>query len=418
MSWHEGNITRRTLLKRVGIAGAAVGLGTGIVLGRRGGGDETGRYLPGFNDDFVSYSHSDFALDTMRKLEAAGGRVIRFGIDWGDVQAGGEDSFDWSATSDLHTQALRFGVRLLPTLYGCPEWAEPTVTARRRPGEVPDLPPPYFRTCSREYDPAFGAFADATLKHFDAFTLYRDRPRLIVGVEILNEPNAWRFGDVPAGRVRELSEAAAARVGASEAAGEFSGPMRVISGGLAPLGALEPGNPTGYPERPSWQDYLAEIVGDGTTPFDVGTHSYETSRPPEGVLSAPEDESSDPFARGRQFASWRAEGIVDRIDEALEIAPGDLWLTETGASSASTWPEDIFSPAYRAAHGEAMQAETLASVADALRSRPRCRAMIVHRLFSDDRAEPPGTTHYQDGVYDSIDGRSKLAVEALAEAWS
>ena len=49
--------------------------------------------------------------------------------------------------------------------------------------------------------------------------------------------------------------------------------------------------------------------------------------------------------------------------------------------------------------------------------------MIVHRLYSDDEAEPPpgdgqDSSHYQSGVYESIDGPPKLAVEALADAWA
>ena len=416
----QARLTRRTLLKRAGMTGAAIGLGAVVLSQTVGGGDgesgENESYLPGFNDDFVSYSHSGFADATMRKLKARGGRAIRFGIDWGQVQAAGRDTFDWSATNDLYSQALKYGVQMLPTLFGCPEWADPVVTASRWPGNDPELPPDYFRTCSADYDPDFGRFADQALRHFDAFSRYRGRNRVVTGVEILNEPNVWTFGAVPAGRLRELCDAAAARVDQSQKAGAFSGPMWVISGGPAPAVALEPDNQLGYPVRPSWQEYLSELVGDGEIGFDVGMHAYETAKPPEGVLTDPED-SSDPFDRGRQYATWRAERIVEQIDEALEIVPGDLWLTETGASSAPVWPSDVFSPGYRGAHGQAMQAETLTGIADAISSRPRCRSMFVHRLFSDDRAEPPGTAHFQDGVYDSIDGKPKEAVEALAAAW-
>ena len=49
--------------------------------------------------------------------------------------------------------------------------------------------------------------------------------------------------------------------------------------------------------------------------------------------------------------------------------------------------------------------------------------MLVHRLFSDELAEPPpsessDSPYYQYGVYDSINGRPKLAVEALAQTWA
>ena len=163
----------------------------------------------------------------------------------------------------------------------------------------------------------------------------------------------------------------------------------------------------------------------GTAPpeFDVGFHSYELSKPPPGTLTTPEDNPPQPYARAVEFAIWQASQIVGLIDQALEITDQDIWLTETGASSASTWSQDIFSPGYRLAHGQEIQAEVLSGVANALKATTRCRAMLVHRLFSDELAEPPpsessDSPYYQYGVYDSINGRPKLAVEALAQTWA
>lgn len=377
-------------------------------------------YLPGFNDDFVSYSGAGLAGSVMPKLKAAGGQAARIGVDWGLVQPDGPESWDFSSIEAIRIQAMVAGVQILPTVYGCPDWAGPVITASPRTGRQ-TYPADYFRTCSPEYDPDFGRFADRTIRHFDAPAFSGDAPRLIPGVEILNEPNFWTFGDVPAGRLIELTSAAAEAVAASARQGAFSAGMRVISGGLAPLSALAPGEGA-FPARPSWQEYLG-VLSEAGGDFDIGFHSYETAQPPAGTLTIPERNPEDAFGRARQFAEWQSNRIVGKVDAALAITSRDVWVTETGASSAATWPDDIFTAGYRLAHGERIQAEVLTRVAAALESRPRCRSMIVHRLFSNDEAEPPtgsneSSDYYQYGVYDAIDGAPKLAVAALAAEWS
>jgi hypothetical protein len=410
----RARLTRRSLLKRAGLIGAAIVAG-GVVLERTVlQKDESSSYLSGFNDDFVAYSTSDFAGSVMEKVQAAGGQSVRIGVDWGAVQAEGAQSFDWSPYNALHAQALIAGVQILPTIFGCPAWANPVSTSP----ETADFP-----VCSREHDDDFGRFAFATARHFDAPARVRsDLPTVISAVEILNEPNIVTFGAIPAGRLFELSQAAAQAIAAGNESGAFSEPITVVSGGLAPVIPVAPGNAGGFTPRPSWQDYLTEMLAAGSPEFEVGIHSYETAKPPPGTLTEPEDNSSDPYARAGQFAGWQADRIIDRIDQALDLTTRDIWVTETGASSAGIWSKDIFSPGYREAHGQKIQADVLTRVAEALGSRPRCKAMIVHRLFSNDEAEPPPTAsedsvHYQNGVYESIDGKPKLAVAALAEAW-
>lgn len=364
----------------------------------------------------------------MPKIELAGGRAARVGVDWGLVQPDGPDSWDFSSIEPVRIQAMLAGVQILPTVFGCPEWAQPVVTAAPR-GRRRELPEAHFRTCAPRFDPDFGRFADRTLRHFDAPSRNEGRPRQVSGVEILNEPNFWTFGDVPVGRLLDLTGAAWEAVEASARAGAFSAPMRVISGGLAPVSALGPGEGA-FPPRPSWQEYLAELDASGAG-FDLGFHSYETGRPPAGTLTVTEENPDDPFARAGQFAAWQADQIIGKIDAALEITSRDIWVTETGASSAATWPVDIFTPEYRREHGQQIQAEVLGRIADALKDRPRCRSMFVHRLFSNDAAEPlpsragadpslqtGASDYHQYGVYDSIDGAPKLAVARLASVWA
>lgn len=417
-------MTRRRLLKRAGMAGAAVILGGAIVIDRTGESpdDSDIAFLPGFNDNFVEYSHSDLGNRTMARVSSCGGRCVRFGIDWGTVQADGPEHYDWSNYDPLFLQVLVHGLELMPTITGCPDWADPVTTTKGISGHMPRVPPSYNRSCDPRHDGDFGRFADATLRHFDAFSKDRDWPRAISAVEILNEPNIWNIGEMPPQRLAELAGAAADQVAASEADGAYSGPMRVISGGLSSLAGLAERDRPGQLVHAPWEDYLGELVAGGTG-FDVGFHSYEISKPPAGILTIPEENPEDPSGRARQFAEWQAAGIVERIDVATSIASTDIWVTETGASSASTWSQDIFTPSYRAANGQAIQALALSRIAGALKSRDRVRSMLVHRLYSDDTAEPPpdhdsDSPHYQDGVFQAIDGPPKTAVAALAEAWN
>lgn len=420
-------LTRRKLLKRAGIYGAALGIAgmvkTADQLGARSVSEPKFPYLTGFNDDFVSYSKSGFASATLDRVKSCAGRCIRFPVDWGDVQQESRTSFNWSSYDPIFGQALAAGVQLLPVILGCPEWANPVVTAARRDDLDPPYPADIYRTCSPSFDFAFADFVDQTLRHFDFFSKQHGYPTVVSGAEILNEPNLWSFGAVPAARVFQLTSASAAKVAASQAAGAYSGKMRVISGGPAPVLGIGPDNPKGHPPRPSWQRYLGDLVKSGPVNFDVGFHSYETSKPPDEILTIPEDNPSDPFARAREFANWQASRIVARFDEASTITSRDIWLTETGASSACIWSSDIFSSSYRAAHGPSIQAAVLAGIADSLKSRPRCRSMFVHRLYSDNLLEPPPTpasnsNHYQDGIYDSVNGNPKVAPFVLAERWS
>lgn len=420
----EISLTRRSLIKRIGVAGIAILLGGALVARRATEGEaETLSYLPGFNDDFLVYATSDIADTTMSRVASCGGRCVRFGVDWGVVQAEGPDQFDFTPYDQLYIQVLSHGLQLLPTVTGCPDWADPVTTTKGLPGSTPQVPPPYYRSCDPRHDHSFGRFVDATLQHFDAITRLYEVPPVISGVEITNEPNIWNIGEMPASRLRELASAAASEVARSQEAGAFSGPMRVISGGISSLAGLTEPDVLGNRVHPPWEDYLTELVADGPVEFDVGFHSYEISKPPAGTLTVPETDPAAPHGRMQEFAEWQASEIVARIDRAAAIVPTDIWVTETGASSASIWSTDIFSPTYRAVHGEAIQAYVLALVASALESEPRVRSMLVHRLYSDDEAEPPPTpdsdsAHYQDGVYDSIDGNPKAAVATLTQSWS
>jgi len=415
------SLTRRKFLRRAGGYGAALGATSAFGLFQAGEAQASPpNYLTGFNDDFNGYAGTSYASATLDRVKFCNGKAIRIGVNWADVQAGGPSSYDWTNYDTIYAQALGKGVQILPTVFGCPSWANPQVTAPPHPktGLYPD---PAYRTCHPSYDSAFGNFVDQVVRHFDFFTKYYGLSKVITGVEITNEPNLWTFGSVPSSRLRDLTTAAANAVATSQGAGAFSGPMRVISGGLAPVSEILPGNPN-FPPQQHWWAYLVDLVSTGSTAYDVGFHSYELDKPPSSVLTIPENTPSNPFGRAAQYVNWQSTNIVDQIDLAHQLSGRDIWVTETGASSGCTWKNgvksDIFSDPYRATNGPTIQADVLAEIADEMKTRPWCKAMIVHRLYSNNTGEPPNTAYYQYGVYDAINGNVKVAAYVLQIHWS
>ena len=53
------------------------------------------------------------------------GRVgtLRIVLNWGEVQAGGPSSFDWSRYDSIIGEAAEQGITVFPTVYGSPSWA-------------------------------------------------------------------------------------------------------------------------------------------------------------------------------------------------------------------------------------------------------------------------------------------------------
>lgn len=426
---HDG-ISRRELIKRLGMLGAAATLMGGWSFPPPEPTAPAEPFLTGFNDGFMSFEPAGRLPAALADLRAANGRAIRQNVDWRVVQPDEGGPYDWSTYDPLLRSLVDQGVQILPVLHGCPDWAGP---------QGPPEADASWHTCDPAHDDDFGGFAAEVVRFFDSPTR-EGAPVTVRAIEIGNEPNTYVFGGVPAARLRELSNIAASQVEDHLVAGDYSfspaapDPIRVVSGGLATVAAIEGSGtfPT-YPNRGEWRDYLEELVGGGDIAFDVGIHPYETNRPPNHLIESWAPEGTSPYSDGTkavQYGAWQATEINSRYDDAERIVAANspnagLWVTETGASSANTWDLDIFQdPGYRQAWGERIQAGVLGSVAGHLASSPRCAAMFVHRLYSVDDAwnEQPGQPHYRYGVYDpplTPEGPyvDKLARRALAARW-
>ena len=142
-------------------------------------------------------------LDAMTK---AGGRWLRFDINWNVVQCGGPRSWNWAPFDRVVAGARARGIEVLALITYTPPWARP-------PGTTGRYAP----------DPAlYAAFARAVARRY--------APRGVHAYEIWNEPNVpsfWQPAPDPAAYARLLQAAYPAIKAADPRA-------TVVTGGTAP----------------------------------------------------------------------------------------------------------------------------------------------------------------------------------------
>jgi hypothetical protein len=288
-------------------------------------------------------------------------------IDWRLVQPTAASALDFSHYEPLKIRAKESGVKVLPHFINCPlELSAPEST-----GDIRYPAPAYHQF--------FGGFVAAGMDYFD---------EVADVAEIWNEPNLPEFGGVPADVFASLIRASCKSIAYADSAGGFSyGAKRVVSGGLAVRSD---------PLTGGWRDYLRDFTGPlGDKAFDVGLHSYDF-RSFSGVSS---DAAADDIA----------ERALANVDDAADLVRDDqkVWLTETGVSAKEPL-------------GRPGQARALAGIADGLRTRPRCGAMIVHRLYpnpEDPDEQPPTSSFHSTAVFDVPYGRPQAAYFRLNSSW-
>jgi hypothetical protein len=326
-------------------------------------------YATGYNDDFWKYAGTGGAKAPLpfQQVRDGGGEYIRQTIDWRLVQPHPFARLDFTPYDALRRLARESGVKVLPHFINCnPQFADPDSSERVR------YPRP-------ERYGNFGGFVAAGMDYFD---------EVADTAEIWNEPNIAKFGAVPAGVFASLIRASCDSVIYYESIGAYrSGPKRVVSGGITVSGDSLSGD---------WRAYLRKFIAPlADKRFDVGLHSYDF----------------------RSFSGWDAGALADdiaanalaNVDEATALLRPDqkVWLTETGVPA-------------KAPLGRPGQARALAAIADGLRDRPRCAAMIVHRLYPnpDDREEQmPTSAFFDTAVFDAPYGEPQEAYFGLESAW-
>jgi polysaccharide biosynthesis protein PslG len=110
--------------------------------------------------------------------------TLRVNLAWGTVQPSPGAAYDWSHYDGVIGEAARNGIRVLPTVYSSPTWAEPS----------PEYPPLGDRL------PQFEHFARAAVQRYGSdgsfWRQHPDIPKLPIMLwQLWNEPNSplfWR----------------------------------------------------------------------------------------------------------------------------------------------------------------------------------------------------------------------------------
>lgn len=233
------------------------------------------------------------------RMGTAGLDVYRVNLYWPIVQHYSADSFDWNGTpgaryDDLVCNAARNGIRILPTVFGSPSWANG--------GKAPEFPP------TAAHRDEFGAFlAAAEARYGPEGTIWTDpespchglTPIPITTWQIWNEPNLkyfWAPKPNADGYKTMLAEAHRT---------------------LDPLGAdvmLAGLSPRPRPRFGTWPTtYLNDLYKAGAKPyFDLmAAHPYDLK--PSGIV--------------KQIKALRE--VMGKYGDADR----DLWITEFGWAS-------------------------------------------------------------------------------------
>jgi polysaccharide biosynthesis protein PslG len=118
-------------------------------------------------------------LDRMGRGEVG---TLRINLAWGTVQASPGADYDWSHYDGVVGDAAKNGIRVLPTVYSSPEWAEPS----------PEYPPLGDRLAE------FEDFARAAAERYGSDgNFWKDNPGIpklpITRWQLWNEPNSPLF---------------------------------------------------------------------------------------------------------------------------------------------------------------------------------------------------------------------------------
>ncbi len=220
---------------------------------------------------------------TLARYQAAGGTVIRFDLDWANVQAGGPSSWNWSAYDSLISTLSARHLTALPILDYTPAWARPAGCTSEQCGPA---------------DPsAFATFAKAAVSRYAS--------QGIKVWELWNEQNtSWLPAPNVSAYGRLLSLVSSAVHTADPAA-------KILVGGLAPA-VTTPGG-TYAP-----QDFVAGLYAAGLRSAIDGVAAHPYCFP---ALAG----------EGQSWSGWSQMVAVYNVMAANGDAAKGVWATEFGA---------------------------------------------------------------------------------------
>ena len=222
---------------------------------------------------------------------AAGAKVARFQVIWGNVQSSGPSSYDWQYIDAVVAGLNARGIRALPVLDTTPSWARPAGCSQL--------------VCAPANPSQYATFAGAAAARY--------APQGVHSWEIWNEPNNPIFWQ-PAPNTTTYTAVLKAAYTAIHAADPSA---TVVTGGLAPAatggGWIAP------------VQFLSEIYANGGQgSFDaVGWHPYDYPDVPSSTSNN----------------AWYQMSGSSTSARSLMVAHGDggkrIWATEFGAPTCT-----------------------------------------------------------------------------------
>jgi polysaccharide biosynthesis protein PslG len=330
--------------------------------GGGGGGTESSSEPSQANDPFYGVISAEPLPDgaLLTRIGRGGVGTLRINLSWGAVQSRPQADYDWGHYDLLMVGAASRGIRVLATVYGSPDWVEPTA-------EQPPL---------GSAQPGFDRFVRAAVERYGPDgLLWRQHPNLpdmpITDWQLWNEPNSHLFWKPApnASDYLDLLRGFATTVHAADPS------ARVLLGGLFPT-------PRGDVTMVS---YLSELyqLGGGRFFDAAAVHPY-AANPQRAIASTAELRS-----------------LMDRSGDPDK----PIWITEVGWASAGRQPGLIVGPTKQADYVK----QTFDLAADA-RQRLHIAGVVWYSL-----SDTPGPLWVGHCGLFTVDGTPKPAWDAFVD---
>jgi hypothetical protein len=345
-----------------------------------------------YDEPQTLYGNPRATFPTLRQLHA---QVLRVGLYWGgrygvaqsrpeEASDPADPAYNWSLYDRTVDFASQYGIRVLFSIYGTPDWANGGAGLNHAPKHSSDL--------------ADFAFAAAT-RYSGTYPGPDGRPLPAVHLWLAwNEPNNPIFLTPQYKRVGKRFVVQSARDYADICKAVYTGVHDTKFGGeRVACGATAPrGNNNPHSSRPSVSPiaFLVALKAAGLKSFDVYAHHPYYGGPSETPSSPP-----------RGTGSGTRAITLGNIDKLLAVltklyGPKHLWITEYGYQTNP--PDRIFGVSW------AKQAAYLKQAYEIARKNPRID-MLLWYLLRDE----PLLSGWQSGL-ETATGKIKPSFAAFA----
>jgi polysaccharide biosynthesis protein PslG len=278
--------------------------------------------------------------------------TLRINLAWGTVQTSPGALYDWSHYDSVIGEAAKNGIRVLPTVYSSPVWAEPS----------PEYPPLGDRL------PEFEDFARAAVQRYGSDgTFWKENPGIpklpLTLWQLWNEPNSPLFWK-PAPNVGDFLGLLRGFDSTLERADPKA---QVMLGGLFPtprggismedfMAGLYRGGAKAHFDATAIHPYAAtpanalasvadlrnvmDAAGDRDTPIWITEVGWASGGDPSGLTVGPAQQAAY-LTRTLELAAQQRErlGIDGVIWYSLNDAPGSVWPAHCGLFSLDGRPK-------------------------------------------------------------------------------